>query len=156
MKSYEFDRSMTASGDAVAELVCNLDDMTAEAIGFAEEQFFSAGALDVYTTPVGMKKSRPGILLTVTCCERDKEKMLGLIFKHTTTLGVREYISHRYTLSKRIETVSTEFGDVRIKVSEGYGVTKEKYEYEDIARIARETGMSLKEVMARIDSAREV
>ncbi|MGN1267132.1 MAG: nickel pincer cofactor biosynthesis protein LarC [Dorea sp.] len=136
------------SGDIVAELCCNLDDMTAEAIGFAEEQFFAAGALEVYTVPAQMKKSRPGILLFVMCREKDKDRMIELIFRHTTTLGVRENISCRYTLSRTIETIKTDFGDVRKKVSTGYGVTKEKYEYEDIARIAREQEISLAEVMA--------
>ena len=83
------------SGDTITELCCNLDDMTAEAIGFAEKLFFEAGALDVYTIPVQMKKSRPGILLSVMCHEKDKELILRLIFKHTTTLGVRENISRR-------------------------------------------------------------
>ena len=138
------------SGDVVVELCCNLDDMTAEAIGFAQEQFFAAGALEVYTVPAQMKKSRPGILLSVMCHEKDRERMLQLIFQHTTTIGVRETISRRYTLSRTIKTVSTEFGEVRKKVSYGYGVQKEKYEYEDIARIAREQNISLADVTAQI------
>ncbi|MGN0335699.1 MAG: nickel pincer cofactor biosynthesis protein LarC [Lachnospiraceae bacterium] len=137
-------------GDTITELRCNLDDMTAEAIGFAEEQFFTAGALEVYTVPVQMKKSRPGIILSVLCREKDKDQMIRLIFRHTTTLGVRENISRRYTLSRTIETVPTEFGEVRKKVSVGYGVAREKYEYEDIARIAREQKMSLADVSERI------
>lgn len=139
------------SGDTVTELRCNLDDMTAEAIGFAEEQFFEAGALEVYAVPVQMKKSRPGIMLSVMCREKDKDKMLKLIFRYTTTIGVRETVSHRYTLSRTIETVSTEFGEVRKKVSAGYGVIKEKFEYEDIARIAREQDMSLSAVTDLIE-----
>lgn len=138
------------SGDTITELCCNLDDMTAEAIAFAEEQFFTAGALDVYTISAQMKKSRPGVLLYVMCHEKDREKMVRLIFKHTTTLGVRENISRRYTLSRTIDTVSTDFGKVRKKVSTGYGEVKEKYEYEDIAHIAREHGMSLADVTAYI------
>lgn len=145
------------SGDTVAELCCNLDDMTAEAVGFAEEQFFAAGALEVYTVPAQMKKSRPGILLSVMCREKDKAQMLKLIFRHTTTLGVRESISRRYTLSRTIETVQTDFGEVRKKVSSGYGVKREKYEYEDIARIAREQEMSIGDVTAFIrKQAKEV
>ncbi len=134
------------SGDTIAELCCNLDDMTAEAIAFAQEQLFAADALDVYTVSTQMKKSRPGILLSVMCREEDKERMIRLIFQHTTTLGIRENISRRYTLSRTIETVSTEFGEVRKKVSAGYGVTRKKYEYEDIARIAREEKMSFADV----------
>lgn len=138
------------SDDTVTELCCNLDDMTAEAIGFAEEQFFAAGALEVYTVPAQMKKSRPGILLSVMCREKDKELMLKLIFRHTTTLGVRENISRRYTLSRTMETVRTDLGEVRKKVSSGYGVKREKYEYEDMARIAREQDMGLADVTAYI------
>ncbi|MDD6057982.1 MAG: nickel pincer cofactor biosynthesis protein LarC [Clostridiales bacterium] len=137
-------------GDTIVELCCNLDDMTAEAIAFAEEQFFAAGALDVYTVSAQMKKSRPGVLLSVMCREEDKETMVGLIFKHTTTLGVRQNISRRYTLSRTIETIATDFGEVRKKVSVGYGVARAKYEYEDITRIAREQEMSLADVTAHI------
>lgn len=138
------------SGETITELLCNLDDMTAEAIGFAQEQFFAAGALEVYTVPAQMKKSRPGVLLAVMCREKDKDQMLRLIFKHTTTLGVRENISRRHTLSRTVETVPTDLGEVRKKVSAGYGLTREKYEYEDLARIAREQDMSLAEVTAYI------
>ena len=138
------------SGDTVAELCCNLDDMTAEAIGFAQEQLFAAGALDVYTIPAQMKKSRPGILLSVLCREADKERMLRLVFQHTTTLGVRERISRRYTLARTTESIPTELGKVSAKISTGYGVTREKYEYEDVARIARERGLSFADVITRI------
>ena len=101
------------SQDTVVELSCNLDDMTAEATGFAKEQFFAAGALDVYTIPIQMKKSRPGILLSVICREKDSEQMIRLMFRHTTTLGVRENISRRYTLSRTVETVETKWGKSR-------------------------------------------
>ena len=139
------------TGDTIVELQCNLDDITSEAIGFAQEQFFEAGALEVYTIPVQMKKSRPGVLLTVMCREEDKDIMLKLVFRNTTTLGVRENVSRRYKLSRTIRKVDTEFGEVRKKVACGYGVTREKYEYEDIARIAKEQEMNLEEVARRID-----
>lgn len=139
------------SGDIISELSCNLDDMTAEAIGFAQEQFFAAGALEVYTVPAQMKKSRPGQLLSVMCYERDKEKILNLIFRHTTTLGVRENISRRYTLSRRIEKIPTEYGEVRKKVSVGYGVKREKFEFEDLARIAREKEISLADALKCVE-----
>ena len=141
------------AGDRVAELLCNLDDMTAEAIGYAEERLFAAGALEVYTLPAQMKKSRPGVLLAVLCREEEKEAVLRTLFRHTTTLGVRENAVHRHTLSRVIEPVSTEWGEVRRKTSSGYGVVREKYEYEDVARIARERDMSLAEVTARIRSS---
>lgn len=138
------------SGDTVAELACNIDDMTPEAIGYAMEVLFEAGALEVYTLPAGMKKSRPGIVLNVLCREEDREKILKLIFKHTTTIGVRENISRRYTLNRRIEKKDTVYGPVRLKVSEGYGVTRSKWEYEDIICIADEQGSSMEDVIKEI------
>lgn len=132
--------------DAVLELCCNLDDMAGEAIGFAAEQLLDGGALDVFTTPIGMKKGRPGVLLTVLCKPEDKERLLSLIFRHTTTLGVRENRLHRYILHRRTETVQTPYGPVRQKIAAGYGVEKRKYEYEDLARLARENGVSLKDI----------
>jgi len=133
--------------EQVTELVCNLDDMTAEAIAFAGEELFTAGALDVYTAPIGMKKGRTGISLTCMCHTTDKEKMLALLFKHTTTLGVREYTSRRHTLQKEYAQLETKFGTVSVKISQGFGVKKSKPEYEDIARIARETGCSIQDVL---------
>ncbi len=130
----------------VLELSCQMDDMTGEAMGFATEQLLAGGALDVYTTPIYMKKNRPGILLTVLCRPADREKMLSLMFRHTTTLGIRENRLSRYTLSRRTETVDTPYGPVRQKIAEGFGVTRKKYEYEDLARIARENGISLGEI----------
>ena len=133
------------TGSEVTELSCNLDDMTPEALGFVQEILFAAGALEVYTIPIGMKKSRPGILLTCMCRCNDKEKMVSLLFKHTTTLGIRESISKRYTLTRTMKEHETPYGVVHEKVSEGYGVCRGKLEYEDLAKIAREQGMSLED-----------
>ena len=133
------------NGSEVTELSCNLDDMTPEALGFVQEILFAAGALEVYTIPIGMKKSRPGILLTCMCRCNDKEKMVSLLFKHTTTLGIRESISKRYTLTRTMKEHETPYGVVHEKVSEGYGVCRGKLEYEDLAKIAREQGMSLED-----------
>ena len=140
------------SGDAkddILEFCCNLDDMTPEAIGFAMEQLFAAGALDVYTTAVGMKKNRPGILLSCMCKAEKREKMLRLIFLHTTTLGVREYHCNRYTLHRSMHTVDTPYGSVRVKRVSGWGVTREKAEYEDLAKIAREQGIALRDILPK-------
>lgn len=131
--------------DVVLELACNVDDMTAEEIGFATERLFEGGAYEVYTVPIVMKKSRPGTLIRVMCGERDKESILALLFKHTTTIGVRETITHRYILDRKLETVQTPYGEVRRKDSTGYGAQRSKFEYEDLARIARERGCSLAE-----------
>ena len=147
-------RAMLGEGgektEELIELTCNVDDMTAEAIGFAMEQLFAAGARDVYTIPVGMKKNRPGTLIHVMCKGSTKEKMVELLFKHTTTLGIREAKLDRYFLNRTIEEVDTPFGKVHVKKSHGYGVERAKYEYEDLARIAREEGLSLAEVEKRL------
>ena len=135
-----------ASGGQITELACNLDDMTPEDVGFAMERLFEGGALDVYTTPVGMKKNRPGVLLTCMCRQDSVEEMVRLLFLHTTTLGVRASVCDRFTLSRRQYTVQTAQGDVRIKESSGWGVCRRKPEYEDVARIARATGRSLEDV----------
>ena len=137
----------------IVEFTCNLDDISAEQIGFAIEQLFEAGALEAYTVPVTMKKSRPGNLLCVMCKEQDKQKIIETIFKHTTTLGIRQNISERFTLERTIETVQTEFGPVRVKKSSGFGVSRSKYEYEDLAQIARQTGKSISEIETTINSS---
>ena len=140
------------AGDFITMLECNLDDMSAEAVGFAQERLFAAGALDVYTMAAQMKKSRPGVVLYVMCRSEEKQKMVSLLFRHTTTLGVREQTYRRYTLSRTVDTVQTAYGKVRRKLSSGYGVSREKYEYEDVARIAREQGMSFAEIMTDIEN----
>ena len=133
--------------ESVAELVCNLDDMTAEAIAYAQQLLLDEGALDVYTTPIGMKKGRSGLSLTCMCHVDDKDIMLALIFKHTTTLGVREYISRRYAMHKKYSEVQTKFGNVKVKISYGFGAEKTKPEYEDVAKIARTNNLSIQEVI---------
>lgn len=143
-------RAMLGQGkeqqEEILELCCNLDDMTGEALGFAVETLMEQGALDAFTTPIGMKKSRPGTLLTVLCRMEDREKFIALLFRHTTTLGVRETVCRRETLKRHAETVETAYGPVRKKVSQGFGVRREKWEYEDMARIAREQNISLEEI----------
>jgi len=139
-----------STGDEVAELACNLDDMTPEAIAFAQQLLLSEGALDVYTSPIGMKKGRPGLMFTCMCRIEEKDKMLSLIFKHTATLGIREYICRRYTLQKEQTEVQTKFGTIRVKTSHGHGIAKFKPEYEDIAAIALKENKSIQEVMDEI------
>jgi uncharacterized protein (TIGR00299 family) protein len=142
--------------EEVAEFVCNLDDMTPEAVAFAQQQLFEAGALDVYTTAIGMKKSRAGISLTCMCRVADREKMLPLIFKYTSTLGVREYVSKRYALRKEHSVLQTQYGAVRVKTSRGYGVVKSKPEYDDIAALAKENDLSLSDVIKEVSSTQDV
>ena len=140
----------SAASDDVIELCCNIDDMTGEAIGYAFDKLFAAGALDVYTIPIGMKKSRPGHLLHVICREADKDALVRALFAHTTTIGIRENRFRRYTLDRRIETIETADGPVRRKCSTGYGVSREKFEHDDLARIADAHGLNLREAEARV------
>jgi len=112
--------------------------------------------LDVYTTPIGMKKSRPGVLLSVLCRPKDKDIMVQALFKHTTTLGVRQQHCSRYTLQRRVETVQTPYGPVRKKISTGYGVLREKLEYEDLSRIAREQDLSIYQVRELVKKAQKI
>ena len=125
----------------VTELHCNLDDMTPEAMAFAQQQLLEAGALDVYTTAIGMKKSRAGTKLSVLCPTAEVQRFAELLLRHTTTLGVRAQSCERFTLEKNIENVNTVYGTFRIKTAQGYGLHKAKPEYEDIAAAARKHGV---------------
>ena len=131
--------------DEIVELSCNVDDMTGEAVGFAMERLFEAGALDVYTVPIGMKKSRPGLLIRTLARVKDKERIEQCIFKYTTTIGIRECRMERCVMERSIRTIETSCGPVRVKRSAAAGVVREKYEFEDLSRIAREKGVSLSE-----------
>ena len=133
--------------DRVCELECNIDDMTAEELAFAAERLMEEGAKDVTLTPVQMKKGRPATLVTVMCTdeEAEKERFVRLIFKYTTTIGIRELISERYILERSEEVLDTSYGSVRCKKVSGYGVERSKPEYEDLARVAREQGISIQE-----------
>ena len=139
--------------DTAVELRCNIDDMTGEELGFACEMLRSGGALDVWTEPINMKKSRPGVMLCVLCRADDREDTVRRVFRYTSTLGIRESICGRYVLSRSEEERETPFGTVRFKKAEGYGVSREKPEYEDIARIAAEKDISAAEAGAMIRSA---
>ena len=134
------------SGEYVAELCCNVDDMTPESVGYAMETLKNAGALDVYWSAIGMKKCRPGVELSVLCRDEDRDRMVRLIFRHTTTIGIRETLCSRFVLKRRSGTANTPWGPVRVKTSEGYGVTRRKPEYDDMAEIADKNGLSLDDV----------
>ena len=136
--------------EMITKLECNLDDMTGEDIGFASEQLFAAGARDVFTQPIQMKKNRPGILLSVICLPEDADRLAEVMMKHTTTLGIRRQDMSRYALDRREETVSTPYGDVRVKRSTGMGVERIKPEYDDLAAIAREKALSLNTIRKEI------
>ena len=103
----------------------------------------AAGALDVYTIPIQMKKNRPGILLTCICEPKDREKFTGLFFLHTSTRGVHYQTSPRAKLESTFETRATSYGDIRIKKSSGYGIKKEKPEFEDLKSVVLKNGYSM-------------
>ncbi len=136
--------------EKVALLSCNIDDMTAEDISFAMDLFMNEGALDVYTIPIGMKKSRPGTLISVICDLKQKDNFAEIIFRHTSTLGIREIICERHILDRSINKIKTPYGEIKQKVSQGYGVKKKKYEYDDLARIAHETGKTIADIRIEI------
>ncbi|MBA4700171.1 MAG: nickel pincer cofactor biosynthesis protein LarC [Ruminococcus sp.] len=130
----------------IVEIDCNLDDITGEQLGFALETLLEKGALDVYVIPIQMKKNRPGYKLVCLCRPDDEDRMVRLILQHTTTLGVRCSDRRRHTMERHIETIETKYGDIRIKKASGFGVEKSKLEYDDLARIARENGLSLEDI----------
>lgn len=160
--------------ETICELSCNVDDMTGEDIAFAIETFLQNGALDAFTVPCTMKKGRPGVLVTVLCKNPDQKQMTKLILQHTTTLGVRSAIKKRWILSRtESETVIPDdvlanvsapdmpaeskahelktTGDdctIRSKTSTGFGITRNKYEHDDLEKIARTYGLTLAQVRA--------
>lgn len=128
--------------DTVCELVCNVDDMTAEEISFATEVFMNNGALDANAQSIVMKKGRVGYSIHLLCNIADREKFIELAFKHTSTIGIREYFCSRYMLDREVKKIETPYGKVRAKYSKGYATEKVKIEYDDIAKIAKEYNLS--------------
>lgn len=133
--------------DRVTEIHANLDDMTGEAIAYACTALLDAGALDVYTTPIQMKKGRPAVMLSCICREEQAEEMASLMLRHTTTLGVRMHTMERRILERENGKAETPYGELKVKFAHGDGFTRVKAEFEDAARIAREQGVSVLEVM---------
>jgi uncharacterized protein (TIGR00299 family) protein len=137
----------TAS-ETVTVLEANLDDLNPQVFGYVMDRLLEEGALDAFGVPVQMKKNRPGMLLTALCRPEDANKLTHLIFTETTTLGVRRRDEVRQTLARRWEKVSTQWGEVRIKIASMNGtVTNYAPEYEDCRRIAAEHRVPLKAVM---------
>ncbi len=141
--------------EQITKLECNLDDMTGEDIGFAMEQLFRAGARDVYTQPIGMKKSRSGVLLSVICLPDDADRLAEVMMRHTSTLGIRRHDLSRYVLNRTEETIRTAYGDVRLKYASGMGVTRAKPEYDDIAMLAVKNSVPLRTIREAVEKANE-
>jgi uncharacterized protein (TIGR00299 family) protein len=136
-----------SESDAVWVLETNLDDMTAEEVGHCTDVLLSGGALDVFITPVQMKKNRPGFLLTVLCAPERLQVAEELIWKHTSTLGVRRSLWQRSVLRREVKSVETPWGDVRVKVAYlGDSVVRREPEYEDCRAIALKEDIPLRHV----------
>ncbi|HXN97916.1 MAG TPA: nickel pincer cofactor biosynthesis protein LarC [Candidatus Acidoferrales bacterium] len=133
----------------VSVIETNLDDMSPQIYGYFVERALAAGALDVFSTAVQMKKNRPGVLLTILCDAAHTAKLMDLVFRETTTIGVRTYDVRRKVLDRELVPVETPFGEVRMKISRMNGsVLNATPEYEDCQRLAAEKGIPLKQVIA--------
>ena len=143
------------SEDTIIELSCNLDDMTPEEIGYAVEQLVLSSALDVFTTPIMMKKQRPGTMLTVLCKVDDIDSLRDLIFKHTTSLGIRYHRCDRYILNRSTGDIDWEGHTIAFKKSCGFGVVRYKYEYDSLAVIAKCNDMSLLDLKRQLHKKEE-
>ena len=137
-----------AAGGAedVLEVNCNLDDVTPEVVGYVQELLLESGALDVWLTPLQMKKGRPGLMLSLLCRPADLERLAALVMVETGSLGVRFATLRRIVQSRRIEERDTPYGPVRFKVT----AVGEKPEYEDCRRIAREQGIPCRDVILQL------
>jgi pyridinium-3,5-bisthiocarboxylic acid mononucleotide nickel chelatase len=134
--------------ETIRVLEANLDDMNPQIFGYFLDKALAAGALDVFATPVQMKKNRPGMLVTVLCNPADETKLQEMLFAETTTLGVRAHTAERHVLPREWQTVATRFGDVRIKVARVNGVVRQASpEFDDCRKLAEERNVPLQRVM---------
>lgn len=142
----ETEEIYTEKTESVWVLETNIDDASGEQLGYAIDLLMKAGARDASAMPILMKKNRPAFLLQVICTESDRDKLEDIIFHETTSIGLRRYQEHRHILPRTFERVMTPFGEVTCKVCTHHGVVFKYPEYEDVARIARETGKSFTEI----------
>jgi uncharacterized protein (TIGR00299 family) protein len=143
------EKTVAGFDEEIAVIEANLDDMNPQIYGYFLEKALAGGALDVYTTPVQMKKNRPGTLLTVLCRPQDTNALMSLIFAETTTFGARTYRAKRRTLPREFVSVSTNFGDVRIKISRVNGrILHVAPEYDDCRKLAVEKNVPLQRVIS--------
>lgn len=143
------------AAEQVTELCCDVDDMSPEDVGYAIGVLRKSGALDVSWQPSGMKKDRPGIRLSCLCRPEDRDGMVRLIFKYTSTIGIRETLCSRFVLRRSFETEETPWGPVRVKRTEGFQTLRLKPEFDDIAAIADQTGHSPAEIRKTISGGRD-
>jgi len=142
-----------SDADQIVMLETNLDDASPEMIGYGMERLLKEGALDVYAVPIQMKKGRPGVVLTVLCHVAKASVMERVLFAETTTFGVRRRTVERTKLRRRFETVTTRFGDIRMKIGEREDVVTASPEYEDCKAAAVKHGVALREVIAAANAA---
>ena len=135
---------------SISELICNIDDMTPEALSYASSRLIALGALDVYTVAGTMKKGRSGHVLTVLCAPEREREMAVHILRETTTNGLRIRRCAKYFLTPKTAEVNTQWGPVRVKMAQGYGVSHRKPEYEDVARIAAENQIPYQQVSEEV------
>ena len=138
--------AQSANG-SITELVCNIDDMTPEALAFAAARLLELGALDVYTVPGTMKKGRPGHVLTVLCEEDQEAELARAVLEQTTTIGLRVRRCGKYFLTPGSRTVETPWGPVQVKTAQGFGDSKAAPEYESAAALARANGLPIQTVL---------
>jgi|SRR5271165_3706605 len=142
------EKRAAAEFEIVRVLEANLDDMNPQIYGYFLEKALATGALDVFATPVQMKKNRPGMLVTLLCKPQDEANFQEMLFAETTTLGVRSYAAERRVLARKWETVQTTFGEVRIKVASLNGhIRQASPEFEDCRRLAEARNVPLQRVM---------
>jgi pyridinium-3,5-bisthiocarboxylic acid mononucleotide nickel chelatase len=142
------EKAVSGYDEEISVIEANLDDMNPQIYGYFLERALNAGALDVYTTPVQMKKNRPGTLLTVLCKPQDTNALTSLIFAETTTFGVRMTTAQRRILPREHVSVSTTFGDVRIKLSRVNGrILHVSPEFDDCSKLAVEKNVPLQQVI---------
>jgi uncharacterized protein (TIGR00299 family) protein len=140
--------TLAAASDLVTVLEANLDDLSPQVLAYAVERLLEAGALDVFSAPVQMKKNRPGVLLTVLAKPDDADRLAKLIFAETTTLGIRRRDERRHTLARRWESVQTPWGAVRIKIASMNGsIANYAPEYEDCRTLAEAHHVPLKRII---------
>ena len=130
----------------ICKLESNIDDCSGEVLGYVMERLFEAGARDVHYTPVFMKKNRPAWQLNVICMAEDVEKRERIIFRETTTIGIRRVLMERTVLKREERTVSTVVGQAGVKVCEARGVKRYYPEYESAAKLAKENQVPLSQV----------
>lgn len=138
------------ASSSIVELTCNIDDMSGEELGYAMDRLLEKGARDVFFTPIQMKKSRPGILLSVLCDQASRDTMIKELFKQTSTIGLREKEYERHILKREILVEETPFGKIHKKRAEGFGAIKEKWEYEDLIQLTKALSISLDELKKKL------